>query len=155
VGGATHTVSVDSSARALKRTGENLSLNGCDPGAHRLLKEDARKWLGRAVKRAERFDWIILDPPSFSRSGSDSFSVVKDYATMAQQTLTLLTPGGQLLAVTNHRSTSSGGLITMLKDMAAVSRRTITRIEALPPPEDCRGASGNSATKSVLLQVVR
>jgi 23S rRNA (cytosine1962-C5)-methyltransferase len=155
VGGAASTISVDTSARALKRTGENLALNGSEPSVHRLLKEDARKWLGRAVKRAERFDWIILDPPSFSRRGSDSFSVAKDYATMARQSLELLTPGGQLLAVTNHRSTSGSALIAMLKDMAGASRRTIARIESLPPPVDCRDASGSSATKSVLLQVAR
>ncbi|HEX2881682.1 MAG TPA: class I SAM-dependent methyltransferase [Polyangiaceae bacterium] len=155
VGGAANTISVDTAARALKRTGENLALNGCEPGAHRLLKEDARKWLGRAVKRAERFDWIVLDPPSFSRSGSDSFSVAKDYATMARQTLELLAPGGQLLAVTNHRATSGAAFTWMLKDMAGASRRTIDRIELLPPPVDCRDASGSSATKSVLLRVAR
>lgn len=155
VGGATSTTSVDTSARALKRTGENLALNGAEPSAHRLLKEDARKWLGRAVKRAERFDWIILDPPSFSRSGSDSFSVAKDYATMAQQALDLLAPNGQLLAVTNYRGTTGSGLITLLKEAAAASRRTVHRVELLPPPPDCRDAHGSSATKSVLLKVGR
>jgi 23S rRNA (cytosine1962-C5)-methyltransferase len=155
LGGAVHTVSVDTSARALKRTGENLSLNGCEPTLHRLLKDDARKWLGRAVKRADRFDWIVLDPPSFSRSGSDSFSVVKDYATMSRQALELLAPGGHLLAVTNHRGTTGSGLIAMLKEAAAASRRTVRRVELLPPPLDCRDARGGSATKSVLLEVAR
>lgn len=155
VGGATSTVSVDTSARALRRTGENLALNGCEPSAHRLLKEDARKWLGRAVKRADRFDWIILDPPSFSRSGSDSFSVAKDYATMAQQVLTLLADSGQLLAVTNHRSTSGDALIAMLEHAAATSGRRIASVELLPPPLDCRNAQGSSATKSVLLKVAQ
>jgi 23S rRNA (cytosine1962-C5)-methyltransferase len=155
VGRAMGTISVDTSAHALKRTGENLALNGCEPGAHRLLKEDARKWLGRAVKRADRFDWIILDPPSFSRSGSDSFSVAKDYAAMSRQALELLAPGGQLLAVTNHRGTSGAGLNALLKEAAAASRRTVRRIELLPPPVDCRNAQGSSATKSVLLEVAQ
>jgi 23S rRNA G2069 N7-methylase RlmK/C1962 C5-methylase RlmI len=155
VGGAGSTISVDTSARALKRTGENLALNGCEPGAHRLLKEDARKWLGRAVKRAERFDWIILDPPSFSRMGRDSFSVAKDYTTMARQSLELLAGGGQLLAVTNHRGTNSDALIALLRHAAAACQRKIVSIELQPPPVDCRNAQGSSATKSVLLKVAQ
>jgi 23S rRNA (cytosine1962-C5)-methyltransferase len=153
VGGAIGTVSVDTSAKALRRTGENLALNGCQAKAHRLLKDDARKWLGRAQRRAERFDWIILDPPSFSRMGGDSFSVSKDYAQMARQCLELLNPGGQLLAVTNHRGTTGAGLIALLKDAAAASRRTLDMIELQPPPADCCDAQGSSATKSVLLRV--
>ncbi|HTM46844.1 MAG TPA: class I SAM-dependent methyltransferase [Polyangiaceae bacterium] len=153
LGGATQTVSVDISARALKRSSENLALNGCHSDRHRLLKDDARKWLDRANKRGDRFDWVVLDPPVFARVGKGTFSVTRDYVQLAARALSVLAEKGTLLSVLNHRGTVQTQMIGLLKEAAVLARRTVRRIETLKPPQDCCDAQGHSAVKSLLVEV--
>ncbi|MBJ7258381.1 MAG: class I SAM-dependent methyltransferase, partial [Chthoniobacterales bacterium] len=64
------TCSVDSAKRVLGRGRENLEINGIDPAdGHRFLVDDATKVVPRLVKRGEKFDLIVLDPPTFGRAG--------------------------------------------------------------------------------------
>lgn len=153
LGGARGTVSVDISARALRRCGENLELNACAGQQHRLLKADAGKWLERAVRRGDAFDFIVLDPPSFARQGGKSFSAERDYARWARDALSLLAPGGRLLCVMNHKGTSEAQLISLLQAAAAAGRRAVIGARALPAPDDCCDEQGQSSVKSVLVEV--
>src|SRR6185503_20361169 len=100
LGGASTTVSIDLSSRALERGRENFARNGIPPGReHRLLREEVRAWLVRARRRGEKYDLIVLDPPTFaSTEGKNSFRSVKDYAEVARDALCLLAPSGALLA---------------------------------------------------------
>jgi 23S rRNA (cytosine1962-C5)-methyltransferase len=67
VGGAARTVSVDAAAVALDRGRINLERVGVGTNpAHELIADDVFAWLARAPKRKERFDLILLDPPSYS-----------------------------------------------------------------------------------------
>jgi 23S rRNA (cytosine1962-C5)-methyltransferase len=66
-GGAARTVSVDASAAALERGRTNLAHAGLlDRGEHAFVAADAFAWLARAARRSERYDLVILDPPSYS-----------------------------------------------------------------------------------------
>jgi len=62
------TVSVDLSKKSLGRGRANFVLNNLDPGAgHRFLADDVLDVLPRLARRGEKFDAIVLDPPTFSR----------------------------------------------------------------------------------------
>ncbi len=65
--GATKVVSVDNAARAHSRARRNLSENGLDPESRSLpfITGDVFATLARLADRGERFDLVILDPPSF------------------------------------------------------------------------------------------
>jgi 23S rRNA (cytosine1962-C5)-methyltransferase len=117
-----------------------------------LLKADARKWLERACKRSERYDWIVLDPPSFASVGSDTFSAERDYQLHAQRCIELLEPGGTLLAVLNHRATTAARHTQAVRAAAVAAQRQLRTLQELQPPLDC-AASGESVTKSILLTV--
>jgi len=106
-GGARTTVTVDASAPALERARANLALNGFGGDAHAFVQADAFAWLEAARTRGDRFDRIVLDPPSFStmRDGS-RFSAKDDYARLAALALGVLGEGGVMLACTNHRGLS-------------------------------------------------
>jgi 23S rRNA (cytosine1962-C5)-methyltransferase len=151
-GGAERVTSVDLSGAALARGDKNLVLNGLEPSQHRLLKADARKWLERAVRRQEPYDWIVLDPPVFASVGSDTFSVERDYQALATSALQLLRTGGRLLAVLNHRGTSARDHSAWVRAAAVSAGKSISKLEALVPPSDC-AAEGVSVTKNLLLQV--
>lgn len=46
---------------------ENAAANGLGDRPIRWIAEDARKFLGRELRRGRRYDGVILDPPSFGR----------------------------------------------------------------------------------------
>jgi 23S rRNA (cytosine1962-C5)-methyltransferase len=154
LGGARETLSIDLSARALTRGRENFALNGIT-GKHRFLKEDALAWLERARRKQERFDLIVLDPPSFATIGKgETFSVSRGYARLAENALALLSPGGTLLAVTNHRKTTEAALRRTLAAAAQAANRTVTALKSLPSGRDCPpGEHGAEPSKSVLVSV--
>ena len=62
------TVSIDLSKKSLERGRANFVLNNLDPNAsHRFLADDVLEALPRLARRGEKFDAIVLDPPTFSR----------------------------------------------------------------------------------------
>jgi 23S rRNA (cytosine1962-C5)-methyltransferase len=62
------TLSVDLSKKSLDRGRANFTLNGIDPAAgHRFIADDVLDVLPRIARRGEKFDAIVLDPPTFSR----------------------------------------------------------------------------------------
>jgi 23S rRNA (cytosine1962-C5)-methyltransferase len=153
LGGAKRVVSVDQSRRPLEIARENFRANGLDPGAHAFEQGDAVKWLARARRTQERFELIVLDPPSFSSSaGGAAMSIAKGYRGLAEAALELLAPGGCLLAVTNHRATSLNRLRRTLRDAAGRVGVSVAKLKDLPAGLDCPdGASGPVPSKSVLL----
>ena len=73
------TTSVDLSKKYLEWGRRNFALNGLDPAPHDFLYGDVFDWLRRLGKKERRFDVIILDPPTFSRSKSgEVFRVERD-----------------------------------------------------------------------------
>ncbi len=101
-GGAKATTSVDMSRTYLDWAKRNMAVNEL-AGAHGFVQEDCIAWLAEA--RAERYDLIFLDPPTFSNSKrmDREFDVQRDHADLIRATLKLLAPGGLLLFSTNFR----------------------------------------------------
>ncbi len=56
---------IDSSRRAIRLGQENQALNGLDDHPIRWIVEDAVKFAEREVRRGNRYDGIIFDPPKF------------------------------------------------------------------------------------------
>jgi len=105
-GGASATASVDLSNTYLEWALRNLKLNADDLGAHRLIRADCREWLAAACARRERFDLILLDPPSFSNSKSTDLvlDVQRDHVELIRTCVGLLAPDGVLYFSTNLRT---------------------------------------------------
>jgi 23S rRNA (guanine2445-N2)-methyltransferase / 23S rRNA (guanine2069-N7)-methyltransferase len=105
-GGATSTTSVDLSNTYLNWALRNLELNTRDLSRHRLIRADCKAWLADAIHRSERYDLILLDPPSFSNSKSteDVLDIQKDHAALIRACVDLLAPNGRLYFSTNLRS---------------------------------------------------
>jgi len=104
--GSDRSTTVDLSNTYQAWTARNLALNGIDAIRHRLAGADALAWLDSAVAMRERFDVIVLDPPSFSNSKKMQgvLDVQRDHVRLVSQCHALLADGGELFFSTNLRS---------------------------------------------------
>jgi len=152
--GGARTVSVDLSGRALARARDNFELNGFSLDGHQFIKEDAMKYLARAVRRGDSFDLIVLDPPSFATVGKGTFSVKGRYVEAAAHCLRLLAPGGRLLAVTNHTATPRLAFRRMLSEAAERAGLKLVALKDMSSGLDCPdGPEGPWPSKSLLATV--
>jgi 23S rRNA (cytosine1962-C5)-methyltransferase len=102
LGGASRVVNVDVSRPYLEWGTRNYALNGLGVDARDFVYGDAFDWLNRFARRSQLFDVVIVDPPSFS---STPFSVTRDYPRLVAACARVISPGGCLLAATNHAAT--------------------------------------------------
>jgi 23S rRNA (cytosine1962-C5)-methyltransferase len=70
---------IDSSKRALTWARKNLELNDCGGKSVRLIPEDVSKYLEREKRRGNRYDIVVVDPPSFSRVSRDVSWTLEDF----------------------------------------------------------------------------
>ncbi len=97
--------SVDLSNTYLNWALRNLELNTRDLRNHRLIRADCKEWLADAATRADRYDLILLDPPSFSNSKATEgvLDIQRDHAELIRACVDLLAPNGTLYFSTNLR----------------------------------------------------
>ena len=60
-------VHVDASKKSVEQGKENVRLSGMQDRPIRWIVDDATKFTAREVRRARRYDGILLDPPKFGR----------------------------------------------------------------------------------------
>lgn len=96
-GGAREVTSLDISAQALKMAEKNAALNDLKAN-HRTLAVDAFKGLEELSKAGKRFDFIVLDPPSFAKKESEVERAKESYARLTKLALSVLEQGGTLLS---------------------------------------------------------
>jgi 23S rRNA (cytosine1962-C5)-methyltransferase len=58
---------LDASKKSVAQARENAALSGMEARPIRWLVDDAAKFAAREVRRGNRYDGIILDPPKFGR----------------------------------------------------------------------------------------
>src|SRR5439155_23097457 len=98
--GAT-TLNIDLSKKSLARGRENFALNSLSTVDHRFIADDVMAVLPRLARKGEKFDVIILDPPTFSRSsGGKTFHVENDFEKLLIDALELAERDGHILLAT-------------------------------------------------------
>lgn len=103
VGGASEVTSIDMSHPYLQWARRNFLLNSVEYKNHRFLQADVMAGLREPV--SERWDIILLDPPSFSNSKrmDDVLDIERDHSFLIQACLDRLSAGGKLYFSTNKR----------------------------------------------------
>lgn len=99
-GGAKAVTDLDISAHAIEAAKRNFALNGEDAEVaacqHLTIQADAFAWLEEA--RADRFDLVVVDPPSLAKRESERQGAIQAYGRLNGNALRLLRPGGVLVA---------------------------------------------------------
>lgn len=130
------TTTADLSGTYLDWTWENFRLNGLDPAAHHGVKGDAFGWMRSFSRQGRTFHGVVLDPPTFSRSGRDTFRTDRDYAELAGLAASLIEPGGWLLCCANtHRLSATRFRSDVLEGLRAQGRRAARCEDPPMPPE--------------------
>jgi 23S rRNA (cytosine1962-C5)-methyltransferase len=80
-GGASEVVTVDVSKKWLETAKENFALNELHNTEHRCYATGALGFLQTGLKRAEHYDLVLIDPPSFSRSDRDGVFSLRENRT--------------------------------------------------------------------------
>lgn len=91
--GATLVVAVESGAESHERLVANAARNGL---AVRAERADVAESLRRAERAGEKYDLIILDPPSFTKTKGRIHDALRGYHDLHVRASALLEPGGLL-----------------------------------------------------------
>lgn len=103
--GASFTKSVDMSNTYTDWGRENFLLNGLSSQTNPIIRADCLKFLEEEVKTPSKYDLIVIDPPTISRSKKmdQMFDIQIDYPFLISSALKLLAPGGAIYFSTNSR----------------------------------------------------
>ncbi len=92
-GGAKRVVSVETSGPANVMARRNLERNGLSAQDHPVIQADVFEFLRETT---DRFDLVILDPPSFAKSRKDVARAARGYKDINLQAIRRLSEGGFL-----------------------------------------------------------
>jgi 23S rRNA (cytosine1962-C5)-methyltransferase len=98
-GEAKRVLNVDRSRKVLDWGERNYALNGLAVDRYDFVAGDAFEWIPRLAKKGERFDVVVLDPPSFATAKRSRFSAQRDYAELVRSVEPLV--GETLVACCN------------------------------------------------------
>ena len=134
--GAT-TINLDLSRKYLDWGRENFRLNQVNPKDHDFIYGDALEWIKRLAKRGDKYDLLVLDPPTFSRSKqSGVFMAKRDYGNLAKAAAPLVRKGGVLLACCNAAGLGNAKFKEEVRrGIRSCGRKITLSFSAMPPPD--------------------
>lgn len=132
-GGATQVHSVDSSARAIELTTENVELNFPGDERHAAYCEDAFKYLDQA---GSNYDLIILDPPAFAKHRGALHNALKGYTRLNVKAFEKIKPGGIVFTFSCSQVVTKDNFRNAVFTAAAQARRKVRILHQLHQPAD-------------------
>lgn len=132
-GGATFVHSVDSSAKAIELTNQNVGLNFPDDKRHQAFSEDVFKYL---AANDGKYDLIVLDPPAFAKHRSALHNALKGYTRLNVKGLERIKPGGILFTFSCSQVVTKENFRNAVFTAAAQTGRKVRILHQLHQPAD-------------------
>ncbi len=132
-GGAKLVHSVDSSAKAIELTKQNVELNFPGDDRHQAYCEDAFKFLDAAD---DRYDLIILDPPAFAKHRGALHNALKGYTRLNVKAFERIKKGGILFTFSCSQVVTKDNFRNAVFTAAAQSGRKVRILHQLHQPAD-------------------
>ncbi len=155
--GAARVTAVDSSETALEAARRNASLNGLADSVE-FVRDDVFDYLSETAKSgARRFDYIILDPPAFTKSGATVKGAYRGYKEINMKAMRLLPRGGFLATCSCSHFMTDDLFRRMLAEAAAdaaVSLRQVEERKQSPDHPILWGVPETEYLKFYIFQVV-
>ena len=132
-GGANLVHSVDSSAKAIDLTNQNVELNFPGDPRHEAFAEDAFKYLDRM---GDQYDLIILDPPAFAKHRDALRNALRGYSKLNAKAFEKIKPGGILFTFSCSQVVDKKDFRNAVFTAAAQSGRSVRILHQLTQPGD-------------------
>ena len=130
MGGAEHVTAVDISASAIEMAKENAVRNGLDERMDFLVADVFDLLPELAAKGKAPYDFIILDPPAFTKSRKTVDSAQRGYKEINLRALKLLPRGGYFATASCSHFMPSEQFVRMLRSAALDAGVELRQIEA-------------------------
>ena len=142
-GGAALVHSVDSSAKAIELTRQNVELNFPGDARHEAFCEDAFKFLegiGTPIANSQKpkasYDLIILDPPAFAKHRGALHNALKGYTRLNQKAFEKIEKGGILFTFSCSQVVTKDHFRNAVFTAAALAHRKVRILHQLHQPAD-------------------
>jgi 23S rRNA (cytosine1962-C5)-methyltransferase len=106
LGNAAFTATIDLSPKYIEWSQENFKINGLslEPEHAKFHSMDSLEYLKYASRKKMSFDFIICDPPSYSRNKGEDFRIDRDFPQLLEAMSAVLAPKGTILFSTNYEN---------------------------------------------------
>jgi 23S rRNA (cytosine1962-C5)-methyltransferase len=136
-GGAKSVMDLDISAYALESAKRNFTLNQTFPGVaachNETVQADTFAWL---EKSPDKFDLIVLDPPSLAKRATEHEGAVRAYERLNSLGIAKLARDGILVAGSCSAHVSAVDFFDAVRRAALKSGRKLTELKTLQHPPD-------------------
>ncbi len=132
-GGATLVHSVDSSAKAIELTNENVELNFPGDSRHEAFVADAFDFM-QEIK--DRYDVIVLDPPAFAKHRNVLAQALQGYKRLNAKAFQQIRPGGILFTFSCSQVVTRNNFREAVFSAAAIAGREVRILHQLSQPVD-------------------
>jgi 23S rRNA (cytosine1962-C5)-methyltransferase len=154
-GGAKSVTDLDISVYALESAKRNFALNKNFPAVaaceHKTVQADAFKWIESAK---EKFDLIVLDPPSLAKRESERANAIRAYENLNSLGIARLSRDGILVAGSCSAHVSATEFFDAVRRAAMKSGRKFSELKTkLHPPDHPAGFKEAEYLKVIYLRL--
>ena len=138
-GGAELVHSVDSSAKAIELTRQNVELNFPGDPRHEAFCEDAFRFLDGSADGGTPsvpYNLIVLDPPAFAKHRGALHNALKGYTRLNQKAFEKIEAGGILFTFSCSQVVTKEHFRNAVFTAAALARRKVRILHQLHQPAD-------------------
>ena len=128
-GGAAHVTAVDISQDAVELTRRNAALNGLEDKVDAIQADVFDLLTDLARGKGHPYDYIILDPPAFTKSGATVKNAYRGYKEINLKAMKLLPRGGYLATCSCSHFMTAPLFCQMLREAAADAAVSLRQIE--------------------------
>jgi len=115
---------VDASKGMVAWAKENVISSGLKDAPVRFIVDDVIKFVKREIKRGNKYDAIIMDPPSYGRGASgEVWSIEKDLEGLLELCVSLLSDNPVFVIVNTYTGGLSGTVISNLLQLVLQEKR--------------------------------
>ncbi|HIJ78295.1 MAG: class I SAM-dependent methyltransferase [Desulfobulbaceae bacterium] len=136
---------VDGAKTAVAWARRNAALSGLAERPIRWIVDDLLKFMGREIKRGQRYDAFILDPPAFGRGPGGAWQLERDLPRLLDCVAQLVSSSPSFIILSCHApNLRANDLLKMLQAIRPFQDRTGEALELTIP-----AANGNALPSSI------
>jgi 23S rRNA (cytosine1962-C5)-methyltransferase len=126
--GASHVTACDAAAGAVSAAERNFALNGIDPAQHTFIVQDCFEFLEQLASTGQRFDVLVLDPPSFAHDRRSRHAAERAYVRLNRLALGCVQPGGILASASCTSQVSPDAFRQALAEAARQAHKRLLMV---------------------------